>query len=99
MEMHMSPLRECFRLHSGTEKRLNPDLQANYLWDLYKIRRRSITRMEFRRVIRPAGNAGQAGRRAAKSKTPLNASSRLCLKLASWIMLGTIPDDEVKRAS
>lgn len=74
------------------------DLQANYLWDLYKIRRRSITRMEFRRVIRPAE---MLDRQVAVLRK-VNAPERLVTSLSELAGetlddAGTIPDDEVKR--
>ena len=74
------------------------DLQAEFLWDLYKIRRRSITRLELRRVIRP----GEILDRQIDVLRKVRAPERLFTALSE--LAGetlddaeTIPDDQVKR--
>ena len=74
------------------------DLQAHFLWGLYKIRRRSITRLEFRRWIRP----GDVLERQIGVLRKVHVPERLITALSE--LAGetlddaeTIPDDQIKR--
>jgi hypothetical protein len=76
-----------------------PDLQANFLWDLYKIKRRSITRLELRRMISP----GAILEREIAVLRKLEAPERLVTSLSELAGetledVRVIPDDQIKRS-